>query len=61
MLGALLAVYNDKKLKEIKVSIQEKQDGGISREEVERLLRQSGLTSITDGLKESLVKINYAY
>lgn len=32
------------------------QEGDISREEVERLLRQSGLTMIADRLKEDIEK-----
>ena len=54
MLANLLATYSDEKLKKIKLSIQEKQD--ISREEVERSLRQSGLRSVANGLKESIEK-----
>ena len=62
VLASLLATYTDEKLKEIQLSIQEKQDiHAISREEVERSLRQSGLTSIADGLKDNIEKgiINY--
>ena len=57
VLANLLATYSDEKLKEIKLSIQEKQEvGHISREEVERSLRQSGLMSVADGLKDSIEK-----
>ena len=57
VLASLLATYSDEKLREIKLSIQEKQDiGHISREEVERSLRESGMVSVADGLKESLEK-----
>ena len=62
VLASLLATYTDEKLKEIQLSIQEKQGiHAISREEVERSLRQSGLTSIADGLKDNIEKgiINY--
>ena len=56
VLATLLATYTDEKLKDVKYSIQEKQGGNISREEVKRSLRQSGLTLIADGLKEYLEK-----
>ena len=61
MLATLLATYTDEKLKDLKHSIQEKQDEDISREEVERSLRQSGLTLIADGLKEHLEKGDYTH
>ena len=57
VLASLLATYSDEKLKEIKLSIQEEQEvGRISREEVERSLRQSGMTSLADDLKDSIEK-----
>ena len=57
VLATLLATYSDEKMKEIQLSIQEKQDiSDISREEVEKTLRQSGLTSIADGLKDNIEK-----
>ena len=57
VLANLLATYSDEKLKEIKLSIEEKQEvGHISREEVERSLRQSGLMSVADGLKDNIEK-----
>ena len=57
VLANLLAAYSDEKLKEIHLSIQEKQGvGKISREEVERSLRQSGMVSVADGLKDSIEK-----
>ena len=59
MLATLLATYTDENFKDLKHSIQEKQDEDISREEVERSLRQSGLTLIADGLKEYLEKGDY--
>ena len=61
VLATLLATYSDEKLKDLKHSIQEKQDGDISCEEVERSLRQSGLTLIADSLKEYLEKGDYIY
>ena len=60
-LAKLLASYSDEKLKEIKLNIQKKQGGDISREEVERSLRESGLTSIADDLKEKLEKGSLYY
>ena len=60
-LAKLLAAYSDEKLKEIKLNLQKKQGGDISREEVERSLRESGLTSIADDLKENLEKSNYLF
>ena len=57
-LAKLLAAYSDEKLKEIKLNLQKKQGGDVSREEVERSLRESGLTSIADNLKENLKKSN---
>ena len=60
-LAKLLAAYSDEKLKEIKLNLQKKQGGDISREEVERSLRENGLTSIADDLKENLEKSNYLF
>ena len=54
VLARLLAAYSDEKLKEIKRSIDEMQDGVISLEEVERSLREKGLISIADSLKGNL-------
>ena len=57
VLSSLLATYSDEKLKEIKLSIQEKEKiKDISREEVEKTLRQSGLTSVAVGLKDNIDK-----
>ena len=57
ILTNVLATYSNEKLKEIQLSIQEKQDiRDISREEVEKSLRQRGLTSIADDLKDSIEK-----
>ena len=58
-LAKLLDAYSDAKLKEIKLNLQKKQGGDISREEVERSLRENGLTSIADDLKENLEKSNH--
>ena len=57
VLGALLARYSDEQLKSIQLSLQEKQEiRDISREEVEKSLRQSGLESMADGLKNDIEK-----
>ena len=57
MLGALLATYSEERLKDIQLSIQEEKEiRDISREEVEKSLRQSGLASIADGLKDNIEK-----
>ena len=49
-------IVKNEKLKQLKHSIQEaqNQDRVLSREEVEKILRQNGLTVIADHLKESL-------
>ena len=57
VLGALLARYSDEQLKSIQLSLQEEQEiRDISREEVEKTLRQSGLASMADGLKDDIEK-----
>ena len=57
VLGALLARYSDEQLKSIQLSLQEEQEiRDISREEVEKSLRQSGLASMADGLKDNIEK-----
>ena len=57
MLGALLARYSDEQLKSIQLSLQEEQKiRDISRDEVEKSLRQSGLTSMADRLKNDIEK-----
>ena len=57
VLGAMLATYSDEKLKSIQLSLQEEQEiRDISREEVEKFLRQSGLASMADGLKDVIEK-----
>ena len=58
-LEKLLAAYSDDKLKDIILNLQKKQGGDISREEVETSLRENGLTSIADDLKENLEKCKY--
>ena len=58
ILRRLLADYSDEKLTEIRRRFEENQDGDVSREEVERSLREKGLTEIADDLKESLEKGN---
>ena len=52
----LLTKYSDEKLKQIKLSIQEKEASSISREEIEHSLRKEGLTLIADGLKDNIEK-----
>ena len=54
-LSILLTPYTDEKLKELRLSIQ-KEQGDISREEVEKLLRKYGLTTTADRLKEDIEK-----
>ena len=54
VLRKLLAPYTDEKLKELQLLIQEKQEGEISREEVEVLLRQRGLMMNADKLKDDI-------
>ena len=57
MLGAMLATYSDEKLKSIQLSLREEQEiRYISREEVEKSLRQSGLASMADSLKDNIEK-----
>ena len=59
MLGTLLVTYSDEKLKAIQLTIQEKREiCDISYEEVEKSLRQSGLASMADGLKDNIEKGN---
>ena len=52
----MMEAYKSEKLIKLKLSIQEaqNQDRILSREEIEKLLRQNGLTMIADDLKESL-------
>jgi ABC-type thiamine transport system ATPase subunit len=57
VLGTILATYSDEKLKSIQLSLEEKQKiRAISREEVEKSLRQSGLASMADRLKGDIEK-----
>ena len=56
VLRTLLAPYTDEKLKELQLLIQKKQEGEILREDVEKSLRQSGLTMIADRLKDDIEK-----
>ena len=57
VLASLLATNNDEKLQEIQLSIQDKQDiQEITREEVEMSLRQIGLESIAEGLRDNIEK-----
>ena len=55
ILRSLLASYSNEKIQSIQLSLQEKQKiRDISREEVEKSLRQGGLDSMADGLKHNL-------
>ena len=56
VLRTLLAPYTDEKLKELQLLIQKKQEGELLREDVEKSLRQSGLTMIADRLKDDIEK-----
>ena len=57
MLGTMLAMYSDEKLKSIQLTLQEEQEiRDISREEVEKSLRQSGLASVANRLKDNIEK-----
>ena len=57
VLGVLLASYSSDKLKSFQLSLQEEQEiRDISREEVEKSLRQSGLDSMAEALRDSLEK-----
>jgi NCAIR mutase (PurE)-related protein len=56
VLRSLLAPYTDEKLNELQLLIQKSHEGEISREEVEKSLRQSGLTMIADRLKDDIEK-----
>jgi hypothetical protein len=57
VLESLLATYSDEKLKEIQLSIQEKEKiQDITREEVEKALQQNGLEVIASGLKYNIEK-----
>ena len=56
VLDTILAVYSDEKIKEILLTIHQKQDSSVSLEEVTRLLHECGQALIADGLKESMKK-----
>lgn len=56
VLGTLLAPYTDENLKELHLLLQKKEEGEISREKVEKLLRQNGLPMIADRLKDDIEK-----
>ena len=57
ILQGLLASYSNEKIQSIQLSLQEKQEiRDISREEVEKSLRQSGLEAMADSLKDNLEK-----
>lgn len=48
--------YSNEKIKEIRESIQKKQGGEISREEVKDLLREGGMMAIANELEQILQK-----
>ena len=53
----MLATYSNEKLKSIQLSFQEQlKIRDISREEVEKALRQNGLASMADALKDNIEK-----
>ena len=56
VLSSLLDAYSNEKIKEIQLSIRKKQGGDISRQEVERSLRDGGLPAVADELEQSLLK-----
>ena len=61
-LSTFLATYSDERLEEIKVTIQEQQKiKDISREEVEGLLRQYGLSSMADVLENHIENGIYVF
>ena len=54
MLSRLLAAYSNEKIKEIQQAVQKRQRRDISRQEVERSLREVGMMTIADELKQNL-------
>ena len=56
VLSGLLDAYSNEKIKEIQEYIQKKRSGDISREDVERSLRDGGLTTVADELQQNLLK-----
>ena len=56
VLSDMLASYSNEKIKEIQQSIQNKERINISREEIERSLREGGMTAVADELERNLLK-----
>ena len=56
VLSGLLAAYSNEKIREILQSIHSKQGGDMSREEIEKMLRDGGLQTIAEELEQSLQK-----
>ena len=56
VLSRLLAAYSSEKIKEIQQAIQKRQGRGVSRQEVERSLREVGMMTIADELEQNLQK-----
>ena len=56
VLARILAVYSDVKIKELQLTIQQKQGGEITLEEVIKLIQESSHTSIADTLEDDMKK-----
>ena len=52
----LLAAYSNEKIKEILQAIQKRRGRGVSRQEVERSLREVGMMTIADELEQNIQK-----
>ena len=60
VLSGMLDAYSNEKITEIKQSIQKKQGGDTSLEEVERSLQEGGLLAVADELKRNLHKSTFS-
>ena len=56
VLSRLLAAYSNENIKEIQQAIQKRRERGVSRQEVERSLREVGMMTIADELEQNLRK-----
>ena len=56
VLSRLLATYSNEKIKKIEQAVQKRRGKGVSRQEVERSLREVGMTTIADELEQNLQK-----
>ena len=56
VLSDLLSAYSNEKVKEIQRSLRKKRGRNILREEVERSLREGGMTTLATELEQSLQK-----